>query len=181
MHNFWGRHADSPMTPGFSPHIPGPTSALHSISDARSSFTSFAPSRSHSDSTWAMPTRSMSFGMVEDLPHSYQNHYHHSQPSSMDYRRRASEMHPPSLETSNNSSNGSISEAHITPLSVSSPPPIQHWGVPTTWSSLANPLVTKAPDYGTWYGETGALAKVQEEDIGHYGSEPAILYPGDQQ
>ena len=168
------------MTPGFSPHLSGPTSAIHSISDARSSFTSFAPSRSHSDSSWNMPTRSMSFGLVEDLPHNYQNQYNHAQPLPMDYRRRASEMHPPSLQTSNNSSTASIPESHMTPLPVSSPP-IQHWGVPTTWSSLSNPLVTKAPDYGTWYGETAPLAKVQEEDIGHYGSEPAILYAGETQ
>ena len=180
-HAFWGRHADSPMTPGFSPHLSGPTSAIHSISDPRSSFTSFAPSRSHSDSNWAMPTRSMSFGMVEDLPHNYQNHYHQSHPSSMDYRRRASEMHPPSLQaSSNNSSNASISEAHMTPLSVSSPP-IQQWSVPTTWGALTTPLVTKAPDYGTWYSETAPLAKVQEEDVGHYGNEPTILYTGEPQ
>jgi len=90
-------------------------------------------------------------------------------------------MHPPSLQaSSNNSSTASISESNMTPLPVSSPP-ILHWGVPTTWSSLTNPLVTKAPDYGTWYGETGPLAKVQEEDIGHYGSEPAILYTGETQ
>ena len=175
---FWSRHADSPMTPGYSPHLSGPTSTMHSVSDARSSFTSFAPSRSHSDSTWAMPTRSMSFGVVEDLPHSYQDHYHHSQPSSIDYRRRASEMRPPSLQNSNESSTASIPEANMTPLPVSSPP-IQQWGVPATWSSLANPLVTKAPDYGGWYGETAPLAKVQEEDIGHYGNEPAILYTGE--
>ena len=179
-HNFWGRHTDSPMTPGFSPHLSVPTSALRSVSDTRSSFTSFAPSRSHSDSTWAAPTRSMSFGMVEDLPQSYHNHYPHSHPSSMDYRRRASELHPPSLQTSNNSSNASISEPGMTPLPVSSPP-IQHWGVPTTWGSLSNPMVTKAPDYGTWYGETTPLAKVQEEDIGPYSNEPAILYTGEQQ
>ena len=179
-YTFWSRQTDSPMTPGYSPHLSGPTSALNSVSDNRSSFTSFAPSRSHSDSTWAAPTRSMSFGMVEDLPHSFPNRFSQSHPSSMDYRRRASEMHPPSLQTSNNSSTASIPESHMTPLSVSSPP-LQSWGVPTTWGSLAAPMVTKAPDYGTWYGETAPLAKVQEEDIGHYGSEPTILYAGDHQ
>lgn len=163
----------------------GRTSTLHSASDGRSSFTSFAPSlapsRSHSDSTWAMPTRSMSFGLVEDLPQSYQNHYN-PQPVSMDYRRRASEMHPPSLQTSNNSSNGPISEAHMAPLSAPvSIPPLQHWGIPTSWSTLPSSLVTKAPDYGCWYGDTGPLAKVTEEDIGNFNGEPAILYAGEHQ
>lgn len=159
----------------------GRTSTLHSASDGRSSFTSFAPSatpsRSHSDSNWVMPTRSMSFGIVEDLPQVYQTHYN-PQPVSMDYRRRASEMHPPSLQTSNNSSNGSIPEANMAPLSAPpvSTPPIQHWGVPTTWNTLPSSLVTKAPDYGSWYGDTTPLAKVTEEDIGHYNGEPAILY-----
>lgn len=163
----------------------GRTSTLHSASDGRSSFTSFAPSsapsRSHSDSAWPMPTRSMSFGLVEDLPQSYQNHYSH-QPVSMDYRRRASEMHPPSLQTSNNSSTGSISEAHMAPLSAPvSSPPFQQWGVPTTWGTLSSSLVAKTPDYGSWYGDATPLAKVTEEDIGHFNGEPAILYAGDHQ
>ena len=177
-HAYWGRHTDSPMTPGFSPHLSGPTSSIHSASDARSSFTSFAPSRN--DSGWSMPTRSMSFGLVEDLPLNYQHHYHNPQPLPMDFRRRASDMHPPSLQTSANSSNASISESHMTPLSAPmSSPPLQHWGVPTTWGSLsANSLVTKAPDYGGWYSEP-QLAKVQEEEIGpQFGGEPAILYAG---
>lgn len=165
----------------------GPTSSIRSsydarsASDTRSSFTSFAPSRS--DSAWSMPTRSMSFGHVEDLPMSYQNHYHHPHPiPSMDYRRRASEMHPPSLQTSNNSSTASISESHMTPLPAPvSTPPIQPWsGIPTTWSTLpSSSFVTKAPDFGGWYGEPGPLAKVQEEELGpHYGGEPAILHTG---
>lgn len=182
-HTYWGTHAESPMTPGFSPHLSAPTSALHSASDARSSFTSFAPSRTHSDSTWAMPTRSMSFGLVEDLPQSYQNNYHNPQPLPVEYRRRASEMHmhPPSLQTSNNSSLATPPPGHMTPLSAPpvSSPPIQHWGIPTTWSTLPSSLVTKAPDYGSWYGDTVPLAKVQEEDIAHFGSEPAILYAGE--
>lgn len=173
---YWGRHSGSPMTPGFSPHLPAPTGSIHSAPDARSSFTSFAPSRS--DSVWSSAQRSMSFGHVEDLSLNFRNQNHYlPQSASMDYRRRASDMHPPSLQTSNNSSNTSISEAHMTPLSVpiSSPPP-QHWGAPTTWGSLPNSsLVTKGPDQ--WYSEPTTLAKVQEEDFGpHYGGEPAIIY-----
>jgi len=184
-HTYWGRHSDSPLTPGYSPHMSGRTNTLHSASDGRSSFTSFAPSsaqsRSHSDSTWAMPTRSMSFSLVEDLPQNYQNHYN-PQPVCMDYRRRASEMQPPSLQTSNNSSNGSISESHMAPLSAPvSTSPFQHWGAPTTWSTLSSSLVTKAPDYGSWYGDTAPLAKVTEEEIGHFNGEPAILYAGEHQ
>ena len=186
------------MTPGFSPHLPAPTGSIHSAPDGRSSFTSFAPSRS--DSGWSSAQRSMSFGLVEDISLNFrtQNHYH-PESASMDYRRRASDMHPPSLQTSNNSSNASVSEAHMTPLSlpISSPPP-QHWGAPTTrhlpsadapaaaetgpahlfagWGSLPNSsLVTKGPDQ--WYSEPTTLAKVQEEDFGpHYGGEPPIIY-----
>lgn len=168
------------MTPGFSPHMSGLTSSMHSGSDARSSFTAFAPSRT--DSAWSMPTRSMSFGHVEDLPMSYQHHYHHPHPiPSMEYRRRASEMHPPSLQTSNNSSATSISESHMTPLPAPvSAPPIQQWSIPTTWSTLpSSSFVTKAPDFGGWYGEAAPLAKVQEEEPGpHFSSGPAILHTG---
>ncbi|KAM0800151.1 hypothetical protein BDR22DRAFT_909030 [Usnea florida] len=176
-HAYWGRHSGSPLTPGFSPHLPPPTGSIHSAPDTRTSFTSFAPSRS--DSGWtSVAQRSMSFGLVEDLSHNVlnQNHYHpHS--VSMDYRRSVSDMHPPSLQTSNNSSNTSISEVHMTPLSAPvSTSPLQHWGAPTTWGSLPNSsLVTKGPDQ--WYSEPTLLAKVQEEDFGpHYGGEPAIIY-----
>ena len=166
------------MTPGFSPHPSGPTSSLYSGSDNRSSFTSFAPSApSRSDSAWSMPARSMSYGLVEDLHLSNQSSYHHSQQTSMELRRRASLMNPPSLQTSNNSSNTSINEAHMTPLSAPavSTPPIQHWMSPVTYAPLSSSFVSKAPDYGSWYGEP-PLAKVQEEE--HYGSEPTILYAG---
>ena len=174
-HAYWGRHSGSPMTPGFSPHLPASTGSIHSAPDARNSFTSFAPSRS--DSGWSSAQRSMSLGLVEDLSVNYhsQNHYY-PQSASMNYRRRASEMHPPSLQTSNNSSATSISEAHMTPLSapISSPPPHQ-WGAPITWGSLPNSsLVTKGPEQ---WSEPTILAKVQEEDFGpHYGGEPAIIY-----
>ncbi|KAK3169040.1 hypothetical protein OEA41_005488 [Lepraria neglecta] len=183
-HPYWGRHADSPMTPGFSPHPSGPASSLHSASDTRSSFTSFAPSApSRSDSAWSVPARSMSYGLVEDYHMSNQSPYHHPQQAPMELRRRASLMNPPSLQTSNNSSNTSLNEAHMTPLSAPvSTPPLQHWGIPSTWAPLpSSSYVSKAPDYGSWYGEP-PLAKVQEEDLGpHYGSEPAILYAGAEQ
>lgn len=174
-HHYWGRHSDSPLTPGFSPHLAAPTGSVHSASDARSSFTSFAPSKS--DSGWPVPSRSMSFGLVEDISHfGYPNPYH-PQHLSMDLRRRASDMHPPSSQSSANSSNTSISEAHMTPLlgPLSSSPSL-NWGVATSWAALpSSSLVTKAPDY--WYSEPAPLAKVQEEDIGpHSSGEPTILY-----
>ncbi len=126
-----------------------------------------------------MPSRSMSFSLGDDLHQSYQNPYN-PQPVSMDYRRRASDMQPPSLQTSNNSSNGSIPESHMAPLSAPvTVPPFQHWGVPTTWSTLSSSLVTKAPDYGSWYSDAIPLAKVTEEEIGHFNGEPAILYAGE--
>ncbi|KAL9639968.1 MAG: hypothetical protein Q9164_000597 [Protoblastenia rupestris] len=178
-HSYWGRHSDSPLTPGYSPHMSGPTSSLNSISDARSSFTSFAPSRN--DSAWSAPTRSMSIGVMEDLPSSYNKSVYHPQPLGMDYHRRASEMHPPSLMTSANSSNASISEAHVTPLSapISSPP--HHWGIPSAWNALPSSAINKPTDFGNWYSEP-ALAKVQEEEIPPpYGEQPAILYAGGHQ
>lgn len=144
------------MTPGFSPRFSGPANSLHSASDTRSSFTSFAPSApSRSDSAWSVPARSMSYGLVEDLHMSNQSPYHHPQQATMELRRRASLMNPPSLQTSNNSSNTSLNETHMTPLSAPvSTPPLQHWGVPSTWAALpSSSYVSKAPDYGSWYGE----------------------------
>ena len=176
-HSYWERHTESPLTPGYSPHICGPTSSLNSVSDSRSSFTSFAPSRN--DSAWSVPTRSMSIGVVEDLPPSYHKSSYHPQPLSMDFRRRASEMHPPSLMTSNNSSNVSLSETHMAPLSAPVSSPQQHWGIPSTWNALPSSAVTKPTDFGSWYSEP-ALAKVQEEEIPPpYGEQPTILYAGD--
>ena len=168
------------MTPGFSPHLSGPMSTPMHSSD-RSSLTSFAPSRR--DSAWSMPSRSASIGgIVEDLPAGYQTHFQHPHAMpSMSTRRQASDMQPPSLQTSANSSNTSISEAHMTPLSAPiSSPPIQHWGIPANWSTLpSNDYAIKAPDYGSWYAEVAPLAKVQEEELGpHFGTEPAILHTG---
>ena len=173
-HSHWGRHSDSPLTPGYSPHLSAP-GTVHSI-DSRNSFTTFAPARN--DGAWSGPTRSMSIGVVEDLPPSYHKHIYHPQPLSMDFRRRASEMQPPSLITSADSSHTSLSESGMTPLSapVSSPP--SHWGIPATWGTLPSSAITKPTDFGNWYSEPG-LAKVQEEEIPPpYGEQPAILYAG---
>ena len=176
-HPHWGRHTDSPLTPGFSPHMSAP-GTVHSM-DSRNSFTSFAPARN--DAAWSGPTRSMSIGVVEDLPPSYHKNVFHPQPLPVDFRRRASEMHPPSLITSADSSHTSISESGMTPLSapVSSPP--SHWGIPSTWNSLPSSAATKTSDFNNWYSEP-ALAKVQEEEIPPpYGEQPTILYAGGEQ
>ncbi|KAL9124902.1 MAG: hypothetical protein Q9217_005822 [Psora testacea] len=178
-HSYWGTHADSPLTPAYSPHMSVPTSSLNSISDARSSFTSFAPSRA--DSAWSASTRSISIGVVEDAPTSYHKNVYNLQPLSMDFRRRASEMYPPSLVTSANSSNASISEAHMTPLSAPTSSPPQHWGIPSAWNALPSSAVTKPTDFSSWYSEP-ALAKVQEEGVPPpYGEQPTILYAGEHQ
>lgn len=59
--------------------------------------------------------------------------------------------------------------------------PFQHWGASTILGTLPSSLVMKAPDYGSWYGDTVPLAKVTEEEIGHFNGEPAILYAGEHQ
>ncbi|KAL9097354.1 MAG: hypothetical protein Q9163_006364 [Psora crenata] len=177
-HPYWGRQADSPLTSGYPSHGSGPTSSLNSISDARSSFTSFAPSRA--DSVWSAPSRSLSIGVVEDFPPSYQRSVY-SQSLAMDFQRRASEMYPPSLTTSTNSSNTSISEPHMTPLSAPLSSPPQRWGIPSTWNALPSSAVIKPTDFGKWYPEP-ALANVQEEEVAPpYGERPAILYAGEHQ
>ena len=190
-HTLWGRHSDSPVTPGFSPHMSGgPTSSMQSFSDSRSSFTSFAPSRTDSNVFHNhIPARSMSYGLLEGLPMNsgYDNGFYNPQPLSKDARRRASDMRPPSLQTSACSSNTSITEAHLTPHSAaphSAPvnsPPANHWpSLPTAYSAFPGTSMSKGPYDGSWYSDSAPLAKVQEEEIApHFGGEPAILYASD--
>ncbi len=194
-HTLWGRHSDSPVTPGFSPHMSGvPTSSMHSFSDGRSSFTSFAPSRHDSGSFQNhIPARSMSYGLLEGLPMNsgFESGYYSPQPLTKDVRRRASdmrsEMRPPSLQTSACSSSTSISDVHLTPHTTaphSAPvegPPINQWqSLPTSYSAFPGTSMSKGHFDGSWYSDTTPLAKVQEEEISpHFGAEPAILYAGD--
>ena len=192
-HTLWGRHSDSPVTPGYSPHLSGvPTSSMHSFSDSRSSFTSFAPSRNDSGGFQNhIPARSMSYGLLEGLPMNggYDNGYYSPQPLTKDVRRRASDMRdmrPPSLQTSACSSSTSISEPHLTPHTTaphSAPinsPPVNHWqSLPTSYSAFPGTSLKGHYD-GSWYSDTTPLAKVQEEEISpHFGAEPTILYAGD--
>lgn len=192
-HALWGRHSDSPVTPGFSPHMPGgPTSSMHSFSDSRSSFTSFAPSRHESTGFHGnVPARSMSYGLLEGLPvnNGYDNSYYNQHSLSKDLRRRASDMRPPSLQTSACSSSTSISEPRMTPHNAapqSAPvnsPPGNHWhSLPNAYSAFPSTSMSKSPYDSGWYSDPAPLAKVQEEEISpHFGAEPAILYAGDHQ
>ena len=171
------------MTPAFSPYSTGPASAIpHQSPDISGGFVPYANSRQ--DSGWSsLPARSMSYGHVEDLSHHFQNsnaNYHH-QPYQLDYRRRASELQPPSLQTSANSSNTSMSDP--TNVSMQAPvtsQPVHHFNLPSTWQALpGNSPCRKSPEYvGGWYPESNQLAKVQEEEMGpQFGGDPAILYP----
>ena len=174
-HGYWSRHTDSPLTPAYSPHLPAPTSTMNNPTDGRNSFHSFGHSRA--DTHWPLPGRSMSIGVVDDIPASYHNNIYHPQPLSLDFRRRNSEMHPPSLITSANSSHTSISESGMTPMSAPVASPPTNWGVPSAWNALPSSAVTKPTDFGTWYSEP-SLAKVQEEEVPPpYGEHPVIVYP----
>ena len=172
--SYWGtRHSDSPLTPAYSPHLSAPKPTMNGM-DARNSVTSFAHPATRNDSTWSAPARSTSMGMVEDFVPNYPKHHSYPQPLSLNFTRRQSDMHPPSLVTSA-SSHASMSEANMTPLSapVSSPP--DTWGVGSSWGTLPSSAVTKPTDFG-WYGEP-TLANVQEEDVPpHFGEQPAIVY-----
>ena len=173
-HAYW-KFAQSPMTPAFSPYTNGPSNSL--APQPRDVGGGFAPfNGQRQESGWPVPTRSMSFGQVEDLSHQYHNNYH--QPYQLDYRRRASDMHPPSLQNSANSSSTSMSEGSSQPLSASiSSQPLPHL-LPPAWNALpGHSAVSKAPEYVGWYPEPAQLAKVQEEETGHhFGGSPALLY-----
>ena len=86
-------------------------------------------------------------------------------------------MPPPSLGTSANSSSTSISEPHPGPSTA----PIrtqamQLFNLPA-WNDVPGSASGKATEYNGWYPESGHLAKVQEEDLGHWsGVESTALY-----
>lgn len=164
------------MTPVFPSQFQGPpSSTAHHPRESVGSFTTFAPPRE--EHGWPIPTRSLSFGgYVEDVAGHYPNHYHHG--FQMDFRRRASEMNPPSLVTSSNSSNTSIPEAHVAPHSAPVSSQTPHHFVSPSWNHLpGHSHVGKAPDYSAWYSEPAILAQVQEEDVAPpFGGDPAMLY-----
>ena len=174
--SYW-KLAESPMTPAFSPYSSVPPNSLApQPRDANGGYVPFNGQRQ--EAGWPVPTRSMSFGHAEALSHQYDNSYH--QPYQLDYRRRASDLHPPSLLNSANSSNTSMSDAPNPPLSAPIPSQPMHHLLPPAWNSLPGlPPTSKAPDFNTWYQDPGQLTKVQEEEPGpHFGSNSAILYSG---
>ena len=178
---YW-KTPEAPMTPAFSPYSTGPTnSAPHQSPDVSGGFVPYTNSRQ--DSGWSLPSRSMSYGQVEDFSHHYQNstaNYHHPQ-YQLDYRRRASELQPPSLQTSANSSNTSMSDPTNVPMQAPvTSQPMHHFNVPSAWQALPDHSPSrKSPEYAGWYPESNQLAKVQEEEIGpHFGGDPAMLYSG---
>lgn len=153
------------MTPAFSQFSGPPNSFSHHAYEPRSSFAAFtSPREEHG---WPVAPRSMSFGQVEDLSHSYPNTYH--SPMPMDYRRRPLEMYPPSLQTSsgNSSKHNSNGEVSTSPLvAVVTSQPMAPFVSPA-WNALpGNSVISKAPEYSTWYSEPAPLAKVQEEEVG---------------
>ena len=174
-HGYW-KGNEAPMTPAFSPYTTGPPSAVgqhpHESSNAFSPYTT-----TRQDPGWPLPGRSMSFSHDGDLPNQYshQTNYHHP-PYLLDSRRRASDMYTPSLQTSANSSNTSMSDVTNAPTSTPlTSQPMNLLGLPPAWNAI--PSHAKTPDYGGWYSEPSPLAKVQEEDLGpHFGSDPTMLY-----
>ena len=167
------------MTPAFSPYSAGSQNpASQHPPDVGTSFVPYGGSRQ--DQNWPLPGRSLSFGHVEDFSHAYPNQStYHRQPYQLDFRRRASEMQPPSLETSGNSSSTSMSEAPNAPLSAPvTSQPMHHFGLTPAWQAMpGHSPVNKVADFGGWYSEPGQLAKVQEEESGpHFGGDTAILY-----
>ena len=173
-HRHW---RGSPITPGYSPYTTGPAIMLpQQTHDAGSNFQPFGASRPGPG--WPIPApapaRSMSIG---DFSHTYpQNNF--QQPYPIDTRRRASDMHPPSLHNSAHSSNASISDASGPPMSaplasqVMHQFPFPHWNIHPGQSPM-----TKMSEFGNWYSDPVQLAKVQEEEAAsHFGGEPAMLY-----
>ncbi|KAL8773480.1 MAG: hypothetical protein Q9209_001584 [Squamulea sp. 1 TL-2023] len=164
-HPYW-RLGGSPITPAFQqfsgPSGP-PNSLVQHAFEPRSSFAAFNSPRE--EAGWPLAPRSMSFGQVEDLSHGYPHPY--SSPMSLDYRRRPSELYPPSLQTSSdkskNNSNGEISTPPMSAPVTSQP--MGHFVSPA-WNSLpGNSIISKGPEYSAWYSEPAPLAKVQEEEI----------------
>ena len=178
---------ETPITPIFSPYTPNHAIANPMHSQQIGEPVTSACYGSRSDAWPYLSTRSMSFphvSHVEDIPSQYQqpqaqaNNYHAYPVASA---RRASELHPPSLQTSTNSSNTSVSEAFVG--SMSGPiatQPIHSFTIPSNWQGISghsqSPL-TKQADFGGWYSsEPQQLEKVQEEDVPPFGEDHSAAY-----
>lgn len=168
-HPYW-RIGDSPMTPAFSQYSGPPNTLVQ----PRSSFAAFNSPRE--DHGWQTAPRSMSFGHVEDLSHGYPHPY--QSPVSMDYRRRPSELYPPSLQASSDSSkNNSTGDISTPPLTATvTSQPMGHFISPA-WNPLpGHSALSKAPEYSTWYSEPAPLAKVEEESGPAFHGGPGPVY-----
>ena len=178
------RHWRSPLTSAFPHQFSGPPASSPQARHMSTSFPAFAPVTQMSP--YHAPTRSMSFDQGDNFHSHYQGHF--NRPYS-DVRRRASEMHPPSLVTNTSSPNTSISEASGTPMSAPGlglmTPATTIDGVsPSCWTPMSTHSpqppqsgISKPHDYGTWYStDSGMLPKVQEEDyVPSFNGEPAIV------
>lgn len=175
-------HWRAPLTPAFPHQYSGPPVSSPQPRHMSTSFVSF-PSAPQV-SPYPVPARSMSFDRGEHFHSNYQTPF--SRPY-VDVRRRASEMHPPSLVTNTSSPNTSISEASGTPMSAPGlglmTPATTIDGIsPSCWTPLSTHSpqpphsgVSKPQDYGGWYPEPTMLPKVQEEDfVPSFNGEPTM-------
>lgn len=164
-------HWRSPLTPAFPPQFSGPSTSS-SGRESGGSFTSFPPVTNGLGFPVPIPARSMSVHGGQDFHRNYQNQFTSAYDS--DSRRRASEMHPPSLQASHNSSNNSISEPSGTPLLGH---PSKQWGIPPAWAPLPGQAQVKPPDISWYSPEPAGLAQVQEEEVPPaFGSPPVVMY-----
>ena len=176
-------HWRSPLTTAFPHHFSGPSASSPQARHMSTSFPSFVPVPQVSQ--YPVPGRSMSFDQVENFHPNFQGHF--GRPYH-DVRRRASDMHPPSLVTNTSSPNTSISEASGTPMSAPGlglmTPATTIDGVsPSCWTPMSTHSpqppqsgISKPPEYATWgYPEPEMLPKVQEEEfIPSFNGETAV-------
>lgn len=168
---YW-RAAESPMTPAHPQQFAAPHSIAHPYSQAPNM--RFAVPAAREDINWPHhPSRTMSLVSAEDLPPQYhQSEY--PQPQFHDFKRRmtsTSDMYPPSLENSNNSSNASISEPQSAPLTGTFPvQPLHTSNFPQAWTAFPGNqhpgMIGKGPEsFSGWYAEPPQLAQVKEEEF----------------
>jgi hypothetical protein len=179
--NFW-RLAESPMTPAFSTYGgPSPMTPMHH----RESVGTFSFSGTREDLGWPVPAaaRSMSVGHFENYPRDYSSHYG----LQNDFKQtQPTNFYPPSLNTSaismTSGSEAASASASI-PETQPQPLPSNAFGGQSGWNpsfiaSTMNGMGGKGTDaFSGWYGETGQLAQVEEEDPSvHFHEEPPIIY-----
>ena len=121
------------------------------------------------------PTRSMSYSHPEDVAHSGESFHGLYQ---TDTGRGTTDMLPPSLHHSGNSSIASAAENPTTTLGGPSPiVTMANHGMPYTWQHAIPTQSPKSLDFGGWYDQA-QLSKVQEEQEipPHYIEDPNGVY-----